>query len=69
MGDFAVLPDQKRSFVALVRVLLADDHAGVLAYTQAKLGKVFEIVGTVEDGAQAVDATLQLDPDVSQPTW
>lgn len=47
-----------------VRVLLADDHAGVRAYLQAKLGKVFEIVGAVEDGKQAVDAVLLLDPDV-----
>jgi DNA-binding NarL/FixJ family response regulator len=50
--------------VAFVRVLLADDHVGVLAYLQAKLGKVFEIVGAVEDGKQAVDAALRLDPDV-----
>jgi two-component system response regulator NreC len=50
--------------VAFVRVLLADDHVGVLAYLQLKLGKVFEIVGAVEDGKQAVDATLRLDPDV-----
>ena len=47
-----------------VRVLLADDHAGVRAYLRAKLGKVFEIVGAVEDGKQAVDAALRLDPDV-----
>ena len=47
-----------------VRVLLADDHAGVRAYLRAKLGSVFEIVGAVEDGKQAVDAALLLDPDV-----
>ncbi len=47
-----------------VRILLADDHAGVRAYLQAKLRKVFEIVGAVEDGKQAVDAVLLLDPDV-----
>jgi DNA-binding NarL/FixJ family response regulator len=50
--------------VSSVRVLLADDHPGVRAYLQAKLGKVFEIVGAVEDGKQAVDAALRLDPDV-----
>jgi DNA-binding NarL/FixJ family response regulator len=50
--------------VSSVRVLLADDHAGVRAYLRAKLGKVFEIVGAVEDGKQAVDAVLRLDPDV-----
>jgi DNA-binding NarL/FixJ family response regulator len=50
--------------VALLRVLLADDHAGVLAELRVQLGKVFEIVGSAEDGKQAVDATLRLDPDV-----
>jgi DNA-binding NarL/FixJ family response regulator len=50
--------------VALVRVLLADDHAGVLAYVCERLGKAFEVIGSVEDGKQAVDAVLRLDPDV-----
>jgi DNA-binding NarL/FixJ family response regulator len=50
--------------VALVRVLIADDHAGVREYLRAKLSSVFEIVGAVEDGKQAVDAALLLDPDV-----
>jgi DNA-binding NarL/FixJ family response regulator len=50
--------------VAFLRVLLADDHAGVLAELRVQLGTVFEIVGAVEDGKQAVDATLRLDPDV-----
>jgi len=50
--------------VALVRVFLADDHAGVLAHLCLRLGKVFEIVAAVEDGKQAVDAALRLDPDV-----
>lgn len=50
--------------MALVRVLLADDHAGVLAYLRVRLGNVFDIIGAVEDGKQAIDATLRLDPDV-----
>jgi len=50
--------------VSSVRVLLADDHVGVRAYLQAKLGGVFEIVGTVENGKQAVDGVLRLNPDV-----
>jgi DNA-binding NarL/FixJ family response regulator len=49
---------------ALLRVVLADDHAGVLAELRVQLGKLFEIVGVVEDGKQAVEATLRLDPDV-----
>ena len=54
----------RRGTVALARVLLADDHAGVLAELRLQLGEVFEIVGAVEDGKQAVDAALRLDPDV-----
>jgi DNA-binding NarL/FixJ family response regulator len=50
--------------VAAVRVLLADDHAEVRADLCVRLGKVFEIIAAVEDGKQAVDATLRLDPDV-----
>jgi DNA-binding NarL/FixJ family response regulator len=50
--------------LASVRVLLADDHARLLAELRLRLEKVFEIVGAVEDGKQAVDATLRLDPDV-----
>ena len=50
--------------VAPVRVLLADDHARLLAELRVHLGKVFEVVGAVEDGKEAVEATLQLDPDV-----
>ena len=50
--------------VAFVRVLLADDHAGFRAELRLQVGKVFEIIGEVEDGKQAVDATLRLDPDV-----
>ena len=50
--------------MAVVRVLLADDHAGLLAYLRVRLGTVFEIVGSFEDGKQVVDAVLRLDPDV-----
>lgn len=50
--------------MASVRVLLADDHVKLLAEVQLRLGKVFEIVGAVGDGKQAVDAALRLDPDV-----
>jgi len=50
--------------VATVRVLLADDHAKVRADIRARLGRVFEIIGAVSDGKQAVDVTLQFDPDV-----
>jgi len=54
----------QRGTVAAVRVLLADDHAEVRADLCVRLGKVFEIIAAVEDGKQAVDVTLRLDPDV-----
>jgi DNA-binding NarL/FixJ family response regulator len=47
-----------------VRVLLADDHQEVIARVCGTLGEEFEIVGTVENGNQAVSAVLELDPDV-----
>ncbi len=47
-----------------IRVLLADDYVKLREELQSQLGEVFEIVGAVEDGKQAVDAALRLDPDV-----
>jgi DNA-binding NarL/FixJ family response regulator len=50
--------------MASVRVLLADDHVRLLAELRARLSKLFEIIGAVEDGQQAVDEALRLEPDV-----
>jgi DNA-binding NarL/FixJ family response regulator len=50
--------------VPTVRVLLADDHVQLLGELKAQLGRVFEVVGAVENGEQAVNATLRLSPDV-----
>lgn len=50
--------------MASIRVLIAEDHEGVLSELRARLGNIFEIVGTVGNGKQAVDAVLRLDPDV-----
>ncbi len=47
-----------------IRVVLADDHRNLLAAVGAILGERFEIVAAVEDGRQAVEAVLALDPDV-----
>jgi DNA-binding NarL/FixJ family response regulator len=51
--------------VALARLLLADDNAGVLAYLHARLAKMFDIVAAFENGKLAVDGVLRLDPDVA----
>lgn len=47
-----------------IRVLLADDHEGFLRRLRGELGPEFEIVGTAENGEDAVDAVRRLDPDV-----
>jgi DNA-binding NarL/FixJ family response regulator len=50
--------------VAKIRVVLADDHPEMVAKVRRTIGEEFEIVGTVADGNQAVNAVLTLDPDV-----
>lgn len=47
-----------------IRVLLADDHPAMLARVRRELGREFEIVATVENGEEAVQAVSRLDPDV-----
>jgi DNA-binding NarL/FixJ family response regulator len=47
-----------------IRVLLADDHEAILARVRALLDKEFDIVGTANNGRDAVAEALRLDPDV-----
>lgn len=47
-----------------IRVLLADDHEEVLARVRAILGEDFDIVGSVNNGRDAVEETERLNPDV-----
>jgi DNA-binding NarL/FixJ family response regulator len=47
------------------RVLLADDNALILEKASALLAKDFDLVAAVTDGRQALNASLQLDPDVA----
>jgi len=47
-----------------IRILLADDHQTVLQRVCELLGDDFEIVGTVNNGRDAVVAALRLNPDV-----
>ena len=53
-----------RAPVAKIRVVLADDHPALVARVRLLLGKEYEVVGVVENGSQAVDAVLTLNPDV-----
>ncbi len=54
----------EEAIMASVRVLLADDHVRLLADLQNRLGTLFDVIGAVENGKQAVDTALRLDPDV-----
>jgi DNA-binding NarL/FixJ family response regulator len=47
-----------------IRIVLADDHREIVSIVRSTLGDEFEIVATVEDGRAALDAVLELDPDV-----
>jgi DNA-binding NarL/FixJ family response regulator len=46
------------------RILLADDHPGVLEHAQRILASDYEVVGQVNDGRSAVDAAIELRPDL-----
>jgi CheY-like chemotaxis protein len=47
-----------------IRKLLADDNDEVLAAVREELGAEFEIIGTVANGQDAVEAVRLFDPDV-----
>jgi DNA-binding NarL/FixJ family response regulator len=47
-----------------VRVLLADDHEGILTWVRTVLGEEFEVVGAVKNGRDAVEEVQRVDPDV-----
>ena len=46
------------------RVLLADDHAGLLRALQRLLGSSCEVVGQVNSGGAVLEAAMTLAPDV-----
>lgn len=50
--------------MAKIRVLLADDHQVMLARVRWQLGEEFDIVGTTNNGQDAVEAAMRLGPDV-----
>jgi CheY-like chemotaxis protein len=47
-----------------LRILLADDNSEILATIREELAEEFEIIGTVSNGQDAVEAALRFDPDV-----
>jgi len=46
------------------RILLADDHPALLAETARLLGQDHEVVGTVANGLDLLEAAGRLDPDL-----
>jgi DNA-binding NarL/FixJ family response regulator len=46
------------------RILVAEDNPEMNQKLEKLLGSHFDIVGSVADGQQAIDATIRLDPDV-----
>jgi DNA-binding NarL/FixJ family response regulator len=46
------------------RILVADDHAGILERVSNLLDAHFEVVAAVQDGLAAVDLTARLKPDL-----
>jgi DNA-binding NarL/FixJ family response regulator len=47
-----------------MRILLADDHAGIVEQAREILERDYEIVGIVNDGAALVEAAQRVQPDV-----
>ena len=47
-----------------LRLIVADDHAGLLVEVQSMLASEFDIVATVRDGLELVKAAEQLRPEV-----
>ena len=50
--------------MARIQILVADDNDAVLGEIRELLGEEFEIIGTVSNGQDAVEAVLRFDPDV-----
>jgi len=46
-----------------VRILLADDHPNLLVIVTNLLNALFDVVGTVRDGASLLNAAAHLQPD------
>jgi DNA-binding NarL/FixJ family response regulator len=56
--------EEDESVTKRPRVLIADDHRGMLNTLVALLSRDFEVVAAVGDGLSAVSEAAQLDPDL-----
>ena len=59
-----MLPEREQSLDVRLRIVIADDHAGMLEWLTSTLRQEFEVVAAVPTGAAALDAVRHLDPDV-----
>src|SRR5262245_49092716 len=65
MGASVVPGSKMPADTGRARILLADDDTAILKAISRTLADDFQVVGTVTDGQQAVDAARRLDPDVA----
>ena len=59
-----LMKDDVRLGIAKPRVLLADDHSGIIETVGQLLEAEFEVVGAACDGVEAVEAVERLEPDL-----
>ena len=64
MKDLVTRNTDAAADIGRPRVLLADDDAEILQTISRMLGSDFEVVATVADGREALDAVACFDPDV-----
>ena len=50
---------------AAPRVVIADDHLGIVNQVASLLGTEFDVVATAHDGMSALDCMRRLDPDIA----
>jgi DNA-binding NarL/FixJ family response regulator len=58
------LANQPAAHMSKVRILVADDHAGVRELVEGMLQPTFEVIGTVDNGKALVETARRLHPDV-----
>ena len=56
--------NQLSEHMSKVRILVADDHAGVRELVESMLEPTFEVIGTVGNGKALVETARRLQPDV-----
>jgi DNA-binding NarL/FixJ family response regulator len=56
--------NQLSEHTSKVRILVADDHAGVRELVESMLEPTFEVIGTVGNGKALVETARRLQPDV-----